>query len=314
MKMKLFFRITVILFVANIHNCAIAQTSIYHPFPDSCAYWTVDEFDSSFPGVTSLSAFEIYMNGDTTCNGLTYHKLMVTGDWNYNTTHGYGTYLFGILWQDTLLKRVYFRDKYSVSCSTCDSLLYNFNLHAGDSVMNNLDFMPTFQMMLIHSVDSININGSYRKRYIISDLGHNINGVQIIEGIGSTLGGFYQYDYFEQYYRLNCFNMDSTFLYTYPGITCAPLIAHFNSGTDYSNELVTFPSPVKNEFHIQCPHKIDRVELVDIFGINHQGISYHTSTSGLDVNLTASFPDGIYILKIWIEGVVYSKTIVILNN
>ena len=59
----------------------------------------------------------------------------------------------------------------------------------------------------------------------ISFLDFQLNGVSIIEGIGSTLGGFYQYEYFEQYHDLVCFKQNDTTYYPFSNYLCHPIYA-----------------------------------------------------------------------------------------
>ena len=42
----------------------------------------------------------------------------------------------------------------------------------------------------VYAIDSILIDGLYRKRFVLEDGNHFPSGVEIIEGIGSNLGGF----------------------------------------------------------------------------------------------------------------------------
>ena len=88
--------------------------------------------------------------------------------------------------EDTLAEKVYcFQAE-----DTVERLLYDFSLTEGDeaSVYNYWPWMDEMQI-IVESVDSILINGNYRKRIVqMEECGNNI--VWWIEGIGSTLGPF----------------------------------------------------------------------------------------------------------------------------
>lgn len=297
-----------------MQNCIYAQTYIYHPFPESNAFWRTHEVDYSFPDDPALSNCEIYINGDTSINNFIYHKLMIIGEWNYNYPfYISGEQLFGILWQDTSSKKVYYRDKNSMSCTTCDSLLYDFNLQVGDTVINNSYFMQSGATLFVNSIDSILINGSYRTKYRIEDALHQLNGVEIIEGIGSTLGGFYQYDYFEQYYRLDCFSVDNISLYSYPGFSCSPLIANDLYLNDIDNSVSIYPIPVNDKFTVKCNLPIDDISLINMMGISIDCFQFNQYGNEIEVHFTTQISNGLYTIRIKSNGNMYYKTILILN-
>lgn len=296
-------------------NCIYAQTYIYHPFPESNAFWRTHEVDFSFPSDPALSNCDIYISGDTLVNNIIYHKLMIIGEWNYNYPfYIFGEQLFGILWQDTLAKKVYYRDKNSISCTACDSLLYDFNLQVGDTVFNNSYFMQSGATLFINSIDSIFINGSYRKKYLIEDAFHQLNGVEIIEGIGSTLGGFYQYDYFEQYYRLDCFSENNASLYSLPDFSCSPLIANYSHLNNVENEISIFPIPANDGFTVKCNFPIDDISLVNLMGTSIDCLQFKHYGNEMEFHLNMQIPNGLYILRIMNSGKVYYEPIIILNQ
>ena len=116
-------------------------------------------------------------------------------------------------------------------------------MQVGDSVINNLDLFLHFETMLIRSIDSSNINGTYRKKYIIEDLNHNVNGVQIIEGIRN----------YSDWVWINMtilkppmvFNKPGKWwgVYSFPGITCAHIAAPNQMIDDEHEKLIIYPSP-----------------------------------------------------------------------
>lgn len=68
--------------------------------------------------------------------------------------------------------------------SEIEYLAYDFNLDIGDTVPCPGNSTAPDSLRIIDSIDSVIVNGVYRKRYVIFD------GVNIIEGIGASTGLF----------------------------------------------------------------------------------------------------------------------------
>ncbi len=102
-----------------------AQTSVYHPFPDSNAIWNI-EFVMQCSFSTDIKKYSILLDGDTLINGQLYHKLTTPFVQTYSSVScfdipaGYK----GSVRQDTAAKKVFI-----VPPSTVDEmLLYDFNM------------------------------------------------------------------------------------------------------------------------------------------------------------------------------------------
>ncbi len=68
---------SVLLITAGVFE-AKAQTSVYHPFPDSNAVWNMECY--VWPGCVSQPPFEYFsytIAGDTVINSATYHKRFI---------------------------------------------------------------------------------------------------------------------------------------------------------------------------------------------------------------------------------------------
>src|SRR5688572_26179253 len=115
-----------------------AQTSVYHEFPDSNAVWNFHCVQWMCmpvgPGPANVQFdYSITMIGDTTINGLIYHKLFTPFIQIINNTNcqmWMGTGYKGALREDTALRKVY----YVPQSDTAEQLLYDFNLQVGDTV------------------------------------------------------------------------------------------------------------------------------------------------------------------------------------
>ena len=155
---------------------AKGQTTVYHPFPDSNAIWV-----GHYKNNDTSNIYSFGLIGDTIIDSFQYNKIYVLHD-SVLTING-STY-FGAIRENG--KKVYYR---YMSC-THDVLLYDFTKQINDTIFSVysdfeitwcLDSTPFF--LVINSIDSILINGSYRKVFHFEN-----DTLNWIEGIGSTKG------------------------------------------------------------------------------------------------------------------------------
>ncbi|MGP8214038.1 MAG: hypothetical protein ACLQQ4_00605 [Bacteroidia bacterium] len=177
-------KILLTIFLPTLFLTASAQVNVYHPFPDSNAYWKENSGSSAIPpGYCDCYGYKL--SGDTVINGIVYHKLYsVGGIYSSNAslcgvegTVSHYSNFYGALREDSA-KHIY------LCCTTGlgakDSLLYDFNLKVGDTLKQ---YNSNATINYVSSIDSILIDGNYRKQFIIGG-GYN----SIIEGIGSMQG------------------------------------------------------------------------------------------------------------------------------
>jgi hypothetical protein len=173
------------LLIFNAVFC-FSQTSIYHPFPDSGAVWNVIRptgcGQMSFGYNTANHSFQ--MQGEEIINDTVYsrivvpqviHRAYMCGGFETYSVPGY---FAGLIRQDTLQKKVYYR------YNNRDTLLYDFTLEIGDTVKSFLSNGDFFQPDVVLSIDSVLIGNSYRKRWLTNQTYQ----IYYIEGIGSTFG------------------------------------------------------------------------------------------------------------------------------
>ena len=161
-------KIVFISFLIMLCTASFAQLRYF--FPDSNACFSACEY-------------KYWFNGDTTINGLKYKAVYM--QYMDSVPNIDRANYYAAVREDTLAEKVYcFQAE-----DTMERLLYDFSLVEGDeaSVYN---YWPWKEEMPIRveSVDSILINGSYRKRIVLMEYCDDI--VWWIEGIGSTLGTF----------------------------------------------------------------------------------------------------------------------------
>ncbi len=172
--------VLILLLLLSAHP-SHSQTSVYHPFPDSNANWSIYTFQwaGCFPVSDLYEDYSYVLSGDTMINSLTYHKLVIPFvQANCSNTAHYSGYQGGIR-QDTSTRKVYF----VYPNDTMEKLLYDFNLQVGDTIEGILKSSNPPHDTVI-SIDSILIGSEYRKRWFINPF----YDIYIIEGIGCTYG------------------------------------------------------------------------------------------------------------------------------
>ena len=204
-----------LLFLFFIVSAKYSFSQNYHPFPDSIARWSECSF---FVGAqTGGNTYDIHrgwfyaLGNDTLINSINYTLVGVQSTWDYQLDNGVVTSkhnspinppgeIFGAIREDSS-KKVWFRNffhnmnelylrcggLYELAADT-EILLYDFNLHLGDTI----HFGSTFRTVL--NIDSIMFSdGIYRKRYQVDWGGPCMNDYWI-EGMGSSLGLFGAYE------------------------------------------------------------------------------------------------------------------------
>ncbi|MEI6752967.1 MAG: T9SS type A sorting domain-containing protein [Paludibacter sp.] len=158
------------------------QAQKYVPFPSGNAQWNVF-YASAFNQIKiDTTLLKYSLQGDTTINGISYHKLCkITG------SDANPQYVFagGLREQDK--KVFYYGFGYSksnlISLSNQTYLLYDFNKKTGDSVMFDRE-----RWYKIINTDSVKFGSDFRKRFEIVIM-HSNTSEFIIEGIGDVTQG-----------------------------------------------------------------------------------------------------------------------------
>jgi hypothetical protein len=275
-------KILLLLMIVTLTKIGFCQ---YVHFPDSNAVWALD-----FIGP------EIYLvDGDTTINDVEYKKYYITTD---TTITNYS--LFGFLREDTLTKKIY---AFTTSTSV-ENLLYDFSASLSDTISVFSYCWGAYGSLNVKvaAVDSILIQGQYRKRMKVVNLDINNNGFDEywIEGIGSTCGVFFSGISGATSFQtgglglpaLVCFHQNDSLLYDNPFFNgCFP-----NSGVGFqssikSNPIQIFPNPTNDILNITNPHQISTYQIYQMDGkLITQGNNFPIDIS--------KFTNGIYFLKI----------------
>lgn len=175
-------------FTALLFACVTAvHAQTYVPFPTDTAIWNGQYrwTGSPNPGENYTIAYRHALGGDTLINGISYKKLLYCVD-------GFPCEYHGALREDASRNIWIFPPPWSIVIGDvapqlpndqAERLLYTFNnLSVGMSLPLGMD--PS--TLIVTGIDSVVVQGSYRKRYTVQ----NSNLLQEdhwIEGIGSTV-------------------------------------------------------------------------------------------------------------------------------
>ena len=271
-------------------NIIIAQTTIYHPFPDSNAQWNIYFSVYGWPG-TYEEFYSIKMSGDTLINSLPYHKLFTPyiqtsgKSKNIQISTGYN----GAIRQDTLNRKVYIIPPFEFA----EQLLYDFTMHVGDTVQGYIETFG-YPKDVVISIDSVLIGNNYRKKWNIN-LSYQIS---LIEGVGSTYGLIEtspgQGADFPDI-SISCFRQNDVTIYP-DTLTNCELITSINPIAVNNDLINVYPNPSNGSFHIELDQSINvkKVQVADLIG----NIIFQVEKNIPATLFVENLPNGIYILSI----------------
>jgi hypothetical protein len=298
MKNKLFLLLLVCLMQTQ------AQTNVYHPININGATWLRDEAGSSY----CCQYYYGYQSGDTIINALTYKKLHEVYGTIYPscgssqpcfTPSGPYGYI-GALRQDSAAKKVYF-----ISGTAPEYLLYDFNLQLGTVVQSTNTSTVT-----VKKIDSMSIDGSYRKRYFFYDTTYDQRQSFWVEGVGSSGGllkGLFSFGV-EGYYELSCFNHNQIAPPVVGGATCTIPLAGINKFTP-NNYLKIYPNPAQNNFTVET--NATEKQTLQLFDVNGKLVLAQTINEKTIID-AGNLNAGVYSLSIISnEGVLTKKLVIV---
>ncbi len=310
-----------LLFIAFYSlSIAYGQTNTYHPFSDS-AIWRVDILANNPQGGGCLATyyFHYYSSGDTLINSLIHKKiyksfvaLTSTGAASpCNPTpplqlSGY----IGALRDDSVANKTFF----VFPNNNNDTLLYDYNLNANDTVKG---FIGTYCTTVVTTVDSVLIKGQYRKRWNCNACG-NLNQY-IIEGIGTSYGLTERFvnNPSNPFGRLICSKDNTNILYAsaYNSIFgCEPIYnGEFELNTEYKFKVI--PNPFSLTANLESSKILKNATLV-IYNLYGQTVKQINNISGQAITLHRNnLPSGLYFLcLIQNHKVIFTDNFVITDN
>jgi hypothetical protein len=284
----------------------LGQTSVYHPLPGLDALWS----EISIYG-SATTRLQYGMFGDTIINSYTYHKIYQRTIICWDTTMTTGNSdLVGALREDSL-KRVYFHPLNSSfgSCST-DSVykIYDFSKETpGDTIQFFSASMGCYarEYLTIDYVDSILINGTYRKLF------HFIEGETWIEGIGSTrslLSAITAIPTCSCTNALLCHKENDTLVYinpTYNFCYCSLGVNIHNE--EKQNKIKVSPNPFSVLTTLNTNENLTGA-ILTVYNSNGQQVKKTEHISGNKITLHRdNLPSGLYFLLLTKDNKIFSS-------
>lgn len=258
------------------------KSQTYIPFPTANASWNIYRVTGVTEQPSDTFILKYSLSGDTTINSITYHKI--------NETIGNSTNAEFIGGLRELNKKVY----YFSSEQNKELLLCDFTVRIGDTIRYD---SGASNYSIVNGIDSIQIDGNYRKRYKI-DQGSDSD--YIVEGIGSVQKGLLDrfiarptctcYNYSE----FLCFTDNGDVKYLNPSFSDCNSTKHIAGITTTSdNDFTIYPNPTKKQLYIE--NKTGKQNLqIKVINIQGETLSEKALNSTLDLNVDP----GIYNIQI----------------
>jgi len=258
--MKLFLTLILTFLLFSVK----AQTSVYHPFPDSAATWNIHYKQFCFMNGTSDQNYSITMAGDTVINSQVYHKLTTPYVQIYTSGCGtMGTGYKGAIRQDKINRKVFFVPP----SGSAEQLLYDFTMQVGDTVKGYAETIAPPRDRVI-SIDSVLVGSTYRKRWKVNS---NYN-IYFIEGVGSTYGLIMKspgnlLDGSGDL-TITCFQQNGKTVYPDTVTSCKLITTSVNTTEGNPNEINIFPNPSNDSFTIDLRQalSVNAIYIKDILG------------------------------------------------
>lgn len=278
------------------------QAQSYIRMIDTANVWHILCGGITTNGVDDRHTDRIYFQGDTIINDTVYHKayakIFLT------TTDSLNTYVCALR-EDTSQMKIYLRN--SNGAATTESLIYNFSLQKGDSVVLSVDYYnrPTFPIR-VDSIKSEYFAGKirrifYNEYFPDNGWGGRTPGVhyQWIEGIGSTsvYNGIYPFSFFDDPKALLCFWQSGQIQYENPEYYTCMFVTVGTKELEAKEPIKIYPNPAKDNFIIELESSTDRNTLV-IYNMNGQEKMRYDQLESVKTIDFSSFPRGIYLIKI----------------
>ena len=239
----------------------MAQSNIYHPLLDSSAGW---KCMSGGYTVDDCKSYQFLITGDTSIQGIIYHKIQksgvkyemnIYGNCTFNVDYYFDFYA-GAYRNDSINKKVYFVK----AGTTQDTLLYDYNYYLQGPLTASFLYNPAWGNYIVASVDSILIGSQYRKRFGISANG-DLFAYQI-EGIGSTKGLLEPIRREGDHYtELYCFEQNGIVVYPDTSYASHCLIYTGTDNKELSKRNMISPSIIETNAKIILPNEEINVEL-----------------------------------------------------
>jgi len=299
--------------VLTLHTAIQAQNN-YHPLLDETSIWNFERTVECEPYTPYYGfRYSLKLDGDTSIANINYQKLyrpaweFFKPAWFGGTVEDCSSYFIpetgyiGALREDTAARTVF----YLAANQDEEILLYDFSLEVGDTL--NFYF-PDFVFQegginIIGIVDSVMINGNYRKRWIVEEANstEGAGEIVLIEGIGG-LHGLIDPDPFFLMHAPNteliCYTNDSGDHYPLDAEECA-VITNVHD-TETHREIEVFPNPTSDNFSLLLPTSwVHQTTIIQVSDLTGRIVWESSSPTGTRIEIgTSGWKKGLYLLNI----------------
>ncbi|MEA3445873.1 MAG: T9SS type A sorting domain-containing protein [Bacteroidota bacterium] len=269
-----------------------------YPLVKEGGIWRIVEVTQPAINVYEYAKFQYFISGDTSIENNSYKKVYLT---NYDSIINIQSYVAAIREDST--KKVYVRVNGYIGnnmplCDSTDYLIYDFNLAAGDTFPSQGNSI--FGDWIVDAVDSIDINGEWRKRINFFQGGD----AYWIEGIGSIQSLFFPLLFtFERSFILSCYEDDNIF-WTNPYLIQinTDCYTYVIEESIYSEKLkmLVFPNPSEDFITFKSKKAFKNEAIIYIynsFGQIKDIVKVEKGICNIKVHLD-NYTSGIYFYKI----------------
>lgn len=254
-----------IFLMTLIFNYALKSQN-YVPFPTENVNWNVYYVGTCEERDPDTTLLRYAIHGDTTINEVEYKKLCLESGDTINPK----IKAVGGLREEN--KKVYYNGRTLLAGTDGkEYLLYDFTKQIGDTIKHN---PQGWFFSVIFDIDSVLIDGAYRKRYEVDNHWYYHNPDYIIEGIGSVKNGLLGHisditTCGTHYWEFICFKENGEVKYLNPSFNkCFPgnLLMGANL-TKADSQIRIYPNPTNQNLHIENNTNGNlSVKIIDING------------------------------------------------
>jgi hypothetical protein len=271
---------------------------------DISSEWRVNYFEAE-PGYMYQSYYRDLIDGVTTINSVEYYNVYCSGysTLNWGPPAYFNHSLHGYLREEN--NKWY---TYMIS-ENQDALLFDFSLEINDTVHSAYTFVYNEEPVIITSVDSILVDGEYKKRMHLNF--EEGGGTEyIIEDIGATSGLFENMSFFEWGSELICFAKEGISIWGASTEEC-DLAVNINENQENTGPCSVFPNPAKDFTMLTIPDGFGEVSftIIDLVGRIVYKSSFESQSTN-KIKLT-SCHSGIYLAIIESKGLRQAVNLII---
>jgi len=275
---------------------------------ETCRWKQYYRYSAYPPGIAFIEDIWIQLDGDTVVGNTTYYRVLKTGmattvllQSNDTTYQGpIHEYLDPIRESD---QRFYAYNRQQ----GFEYLLYDFSAAVGDTLESGNCVRDT-----VVSIDTLYLGNMPRKRFHLPLIHPNVEISTLVEGIGSTLGLYWQPCNVipDPQLQLQCYSQDGNYLQFDPNFDCSSLVTA--NEPIQKDVFAIYPNPFTDEIEIHfkgtSPGAVT-ISIANIVGefVFEKQLPSHASVENISL---PDLPPGIYVVCIRDEkGIVSQKMI-----